>query len=180
MLATQIPNPSALENGLILKKKSRTVYGLSFQRQLESMLAKFEVTAKDNYEVLTEELELEEGTNYMFNLGLEGSIDSIGLELFLQLNHQEFLEQELLLNDKQSLLILEARKSVLSDRLGLAFRTMYNTNDGSYYLSPQMNYSSNDMVSYYLKYFNFQGEPETFFGFNREDHAVMAGLKVNL
>ncbi len=99
---------------------------------------------------------------------------------FLQLNHQEFLEQELLLNDKQSLLILEARKSVLSDRLGLAFRTMYNTNDGSYYLSPQMNYSSNDMVSYYLKYFNFQGEPETFFGFNREDHAVMAGLKVNL
>ena len=180
MLATQIPNPSALENGLILKKKSRTVYGLSFQRQLESMLAKFEVTAKDNYEVLTEELELEEGTNYMFNLGLEGSIDSIGLELFLQLNHQEFLEQELLLNDKQSLLILEARKSVFSDRLGLAFRTMYNTNDGSYYLSPQMNYSSNDMVSYYLKYFNFQGEPETFFGFNREDHAVMAGLKVNL
>tara|TARA_Y100000780_G_scaffold232596_1_gene268958 strand:- start:91409 stop:92944 length:1536 start_codon:yes stop_codon:yes gene_type:complete len=180
MLVSQIPDPAALENGLMLKKKSRSIYGVSFQKQLESMLAKLEVTAKDNYEVLTEEFKLEQATNYMFNLGLEGSIDSIALDLFLQFNHQEFHDQELLLNDKQSLLILEARKSFLSDRLGFAFRTLYNTNDGSNYLSPQLNYSSNDMVSYYLKYFNFQGDPETFFGFNREDHALMVGLKVNL
>ena len=169
---------AGLAAGLTLAYYQEEVIGVDFAKTWWGQLFKFEAALINDTPVIDENLTLQKYSKSRFAMGGDIELDSLSSTITWQFVNEKLLtSDEILLNKELTQYIIQTTTSFWLEKARTGIRFVANSNDTSFYLAPYIDYDYSDRLIMGLSYHYFEGEPETFFGFNRDDKFASFNLK---